>query len=199
MLQVSLKLLQQIIKSNRIALSFIAGGLFLYFATPTLTTLLSGVPVMLLGELIRTWASGFIKKDEALAQEGPYALSRNPLYLGNFFIGLGFSIMAGNLMLLVFFLIIFTLIYNVTIRNEEEKLIDKFGDIFLEYKRRVPVFFPIPAFLKSPLSPPLKRRFEGGFALDWRLIIQHREHHTWLGIVGCIIIFIVKLTYFNVK
>lgn len=197
-LQSLLKLLQQIIKNNRIALSFVAGGLFLYFATPASATILIGIPFILVGEAIRTWASGFIKKDKELAQEGPYALTRNPLYLGNFLIGLGFSTMAGNIVLIATFLIIFTLIYSVTIKNEEKRLFDEFGDVFRAYKDRVPVFFPRLS-LKS--SSPFRQRDVSGSVsyFDWQLFLRHREHHTWLGIIGCLIIFFVKLLYFSTK
>src|SRR3990170_6376852 len=105
-----LDFLRRIIGRNRIILSIIIGSIFLYLATPTRTTILTGVPFILLGETIRTWASGFIKKDKELAQGGPYALTRNPLYLGNFLIGVGFSIMANNLLLLFLFLKTFTII-----------------------------------------------------------------------------------------
>ena len=157
--------------------------------------MLIGIPFILLGETIRTWASGFIKKDKELAQEGPYALTRNPLYLGNFFIGVGFSIMANNLIILAIFLKVFTIVYLITIKNEEKYLFSKFGDAFLEYKRKVPVFFPIKII---PLSPPLQKGGEGGlgnFNFDWQLVKKHREHHTWLGVAGCITIFIIKAAY----
>ncbi|MBI5096501.1 MAG: isoprenylcysteine carboxylmethyltransferase family protein [Nitrospirae bacterium] len=134
--------------------------------------------------MIRTWASGFIKKDKELAQEGPYALTRNPLYLGNFLIGLGFSIMACIPILLTLFLLAFSLIYIFTIRNEEKSLSAKFGDTYSAYKSRVPVFFPLRII-------PDQRDFSLNF--DWQLIWKHREHHTWLGIFGCLIIFILKL------
>ena len=175
-----------------------AGLTFIYFSTPTLTAIIAGIPLILLGEVIRTWASGFIKKDKELAQEGPYALTRNPLYLGNFLIGLGFSIMAYNPILVILFLKAFSLIYIFTIRNEEKNLSVRFGDAYIAYKRRVPVFFPLRII---PLCP---KGAIGGFAcwrdfrlnFDWQLIWKHREHHTWLGIFGCLIIFILRAAYF---
>lgn len=197
-LQGLLKLLEQIIKRQRIALSFVAGGMFLYFATPASGTIITGIPFILVGESIRTWASGFIKKEQELAQGGPYAFTRNPLYLGNFLIGIGFSIMAGNIVLIAIFLIIFTIIYSVTIKNEEKKLFDKFGGVFRTYRDRVPVFFP---WVSLTSSSPFRQRGMSGSAsyFDWRLFLRHREHHTWLGIVGCLIIFLVKLLYFSTK
>lgn len=180
-----LEFLKFIIGRNRILLSFLAGLSFLYFATPTPASILVGVPFVLIGEIIRTWASGFIKKGTELAQEGPYSFTRNPLYLGNFFIGLGFSLMTGNFYLLALFLTVFCLLYTVTIKNEEKRLLRKFGETFLVYKRSVPVFFPRLSFPRFAMRD-----------FDWRLVRRHREHHTWLGIAGCLILFIFKLSYF---
>lgn len=195
-----LDFLRHIIGRNRIILSIITGSIFLYLATPTRTAILTGVPFILLGETIRTWASGFIKKDRELAQGGPYALTRNPLYLGNFLIGVGFSLMANNPALLILFLTVFAVIYGFTIKNEERSLLNKFGDSYLAYKSRVPVFFPVRII---PLYPPFKKGDKGGFAcwrnfslnFDWQLIWKHREHHTWLGITGCLMVFIVKVSF----
>ena len=191
--------LRRLIGRNRIILSIVIGSIFLYLATPTRTAILTGVPFILLGETIRTWASGFIKKDRELAQGGPYAFTRNPLYLGNFLIGVGFSIMANNIALFVLFLTTFSIVYGFTIKNEEKSLLAKFGDSYIAYKSRVPAFFPIRII---PLFPPLKKGGEGGFArwrnfslnFDWHLVKRHREHHTWLGIAGCLMVFILKVS-----
>src|SRR4030067_3289561 len=192
--------LRRIIGRNRIILSIIIGSIFLYLATPTRTTILTGLPFILLGETIRTWASGFIKKDRELAQGGPYAFTRNPLYLGNFLIGAGFSIMANNIVLFVLFLTTFSIVYGFTIKNEERSLLAKFGDSYLAYKSRVSAFFPLRII---PLCPPLEKGDIGGFAcwrdfsldFDWQLVKRHREHHTWLGIAGCFVVFILKVSF----
>ena len=180
-----LDFLRRLIGRNRIILSIVIGSIFLYLATPTRTAILTGVPFILLGETVRTWASGFIKKDRELAQGGPYALTRNPLYLGNFLIGVGFSIMANNPALLILFLTVFAVIYGFTIKNEERSLLNKFGDTYLDYKRRVPVFFPRLGHVKSAIR---------GLDFDWQLVKRHREHHTWLGIAGCFVVFILKVS-----
>ena len=190
MFQSFLDFLRHIIGRQRIILSFIAGLSFIYFATPTLTAILMGVPFIVLGEAIRTWASGFINKGKELAQEGPYELTRNPLYLGNFFIGFGFSIMADNLILFSLFLMTFSFVYVITIRNEERSLSAKFGDVYIAYKTKVPVFFPVRII-------PGQRDFSLNF--DWRLVKKHREHHTWFGILGCLAIFILKVSFFNIN
>ena len=184
MLKAILNFLQNIIERNRIIFSFVGGVSFIYFSKPTMIAILIGTPLILLGEAIRTWASGFINKNKDLAKEGPYAFTRNPLYLGNFFIGIGFSIMSNNLIILYLFVKVFTIVYVITIKNEEKYLLSKFGDAFLEYKNKVPVFFPV-------------KMTQSNFSLnfDWQLVKKHREHHTRLGVAGCITIFVLKAAY----
>ncbi len=135
--------LSRIISKNRVTLSFAGVIVFLYFAAPTLATITAGIPLILIGEIMRTWSSGFIKKNEVLSQSGPYALTRNPLYLGTFLIGAGFSIMTNRIILICIFLVIFFFIYKLTIQSEEKLLSAKFGATYFKYKERVPVFFPI--------------------------------------------------------
>ncbi len=184
--------LSRIVSNNRVTLSFVGGVVFLYFATPTLTSILAGIPFIIIGEFIRTWSSGYIRKNEVLAQSGPYAMTRNPLYLGSFLISTGFSIMADRILLISLFLAAFLFIYSVTIQKEEKLLLKKFGDSFLQYKQRVPVFFPtkgLPSMTSSQGNSDIH--------FDWKLVIRHTEHHTWLGIVGGIVIFIVKMLFYT--
>ena len=83
-----------------------------------------GVPLVILGELIRILASGYLeKKGTKLATAGPFAYVRNPLYVGNFFLGLGFVVMSHNLINVAIFLSGFFLLYRGTIRNEEARLL----------------------------------------------------------------------------
>lgn len=179
--------LRRFIEGNRILFSLLTGIFFIYFSRPAFNTILTGIPVIIAGEALRVWASGYIKKDAELATEGPYALTRNPLYLGNFLIGAGFSIMANNLWLAIIFLIIFYLVYSVTIKREEKYLLSKFGRTYREYKNNVPAFFPV------KLSPILRSGRNNSFS--WKLVHKHREYNTWLGITGCLIIFILKSVY----
>lgn len=182
--------LSRIISKNRIILSFAGTVLFIYFATPTRATIIAGIPLILIGEIMRTWSSGYIKKNEVLSQSGPYALTRNPLYLGTFLIGAGFSIMTNRIILICIYLVIFFFIYKLTIQSEEKLLSAKFGDTYFKYKQRVPVFFPIkPSCFRSSSWKTSSGLF------DWRLVIKHREYHTWIGIIAGIIIFVGKLVF----
>ncbi|MFH0876871.1 MAG: isoprenylcysteine carboxylmethyltransferase family protein [Candidatus Omnitrophota bacterium] len=102
----------------------------------------SGAVVILIGMAVRFWASGYIRKSRELATAGPYAHTRNPLYLGNFIIGLGVCVVSTNVGLVVYYAIVFTLVYLGTIKEEEEVLAEKFGPPYKDYLRHVPRFWP---------------------------------------------------------
>jgi hypothetical protein len=126
----------------RVRAGYTAGALALFFAEPTRDSLIAGGVMALLGELIRIWASGHIEKTLRLATGGPYAHTRNPLYLGSVVMALGFlaaarhpiSIAAGLAYLVVF--------YPVIVREEAKFLRGKFPAEYHEWAKQVPIFFP---------------------------------------------------------
>lgn len=150
-------------------MSFAVGVAILVTAAPTSVTLLAGLPLAVLGAAIRTWSSGYIRKHRELAVSGPYAYTRNPLYVGNFLIGLGFMIMVNRPAILAVFLVLFAAVYAALIREEERALTEKFGDAYRDYLKRVPRFFP------RPRGAPASGEFQ------WGLVFKHQEHYAWLG------------------
>lgn len=85
-----------------------------------------GAVLVILGIAARLWASGHIKKNKALATDGPYAYVRHPLYVGNLTLGFGFCLASGlwwSLPLLTAVLLAF---YPPAIRREDEKLHRRF-------------------------------------------------------------------------
>jgi protein-S-isoprenylcysteine O-methyltransferase Ste14 len=80
----------------RVPLGFACAALFFVFAQPTATTLIVGAAIAVPGLALRAWASGHLRKNDALATTGPYAYTRNPLYLGSFLMGVGFTIATGR-------------------------------------------------------------------------------------------------------
>ncbi|MBI5197560.1 MAG: isoprenylcysteine carboxylmethyltransferase family protein [Nitrospirae bacterium] len=173
------------IQKYRVAVSFILAGGFLWLAEPTVASILLGIPWILFGESLRTWASGCIQKNNELATHGPYAYTRNPLYLGSFLMGLGFSVMTGRWWVGILFLIAFYGIYRSTIRMEERGLRAKFGSRFEDYEATVPCFFPYRFATVSPSASA------SGF--DWGLVKKHREYQAWLGIGLGILFMILKM------
>jgi len=79
-----------------VPLGFLLAPIFILLARPRPVTLAIGGVIGLAGLLLRMWASGYLRKNDQLATAGPYAHTRNPLYLGSFLIGLGFTVAAGR-------------------------------------------------------------------------------------------------------
>ena len=136
-----------------------------------------GVPLVLVGEALRTWAAGHLVKDETLTVGGPYAHVRNPLYLGSLLSGLGFLAIVGDWWLAAAFALAALAVYLPTLRQEEDYLRRMHGEAFEEYRRQVPGIVPRlrPAELASEglrLS-----RFE------WQWVWRNEEHRTWVGLV----------------
>lgn len=86
---------------------------------------------------------------ETLVTEGIYRVCRNPMYLGNLLLLLGFGLFANSLVFILIFFPLFVFIYFAIIRAEEAFLTGKFGDRFLEYKRQTNALLPRPGGLKD--------------------------------------------------
>ena len=114
-------------------LGFLFGIVFLIFARPEPAALIVGGIIALGGLLIRAWASGHIRKNENLAVSGPYAFTRNPLYLGSFFLGLGFAIASGVWWIGIGFAVLYLGIYFPVMRVESEDLTRLFGEEYKHY------------------------------------------------------------------
>ena len=171
----------------RVPLGFACAALFLFFARPSSWTLIIGAAVALPGLLLRAWASGHLRKNEALATSGPYAYTRNPLYLGSFLIGLGFTIAAGQILLVVIFLIMILGIYLPVMRVESATLAELFGKKYARYAKEVPLLFP-------RLSP---YRTQTGSKFDRGLYLRYREYRAAIGIVIAWLLLVLKAVYFK--
>ena len=101
-----------------------------------------GITLCFFGATIRFWASGYLRKDSRPAVGGPYALVRNPLYLGTYLMAVGTAWAVGNLWLLLVLSVLFAAIYHYIILDEETKLRRIFGEPYVKYCDAVPRFFP---------------------------------------------------------
>lgn len=162
------------IQRARVPVSFVCAALFLLFARPRPVTLFAGVTISVLGLLLRAWAAGHIRKNSALATSGPYAFTRNPLYLGNFLLGLGFTIGSGWWPLGILFAVLFLGIYLPVMRVESETLAQLFGESYQRYARGVPIFLP-------RVTP--YRSGEGKTEFDSSLYMRYREYRAALGLL----------------
>src|SRR5438874_4843325 len=171
----------------RVPLGFACAVVFLYFAKPTVWTLIAGAAVALPGLLLRAWASGHLRKNEALATSGPYAYTRNPLYLGSFLIGLGFTIAAGQVLLVAIFLVMILGIYLPVMRVESATLAELFGKKYVRYAKEVPLLFP-------RLS---SYRTQRGIKFDRTLYLRYREYRAAIGMVIAWALLVLKAIYFK--
>ena len=171
----------------RVPLGFACAALFLFFARPNTWTLIIGAAVAVPGLALRAWASGHLRKNQALATTGPYAYTRNPLYLGSFLIGLGFTIAAGQVLLIVIFLIMILGIYLPVMRVESATLAELFGKKYARYAKEVPLLFP-------RLSP---YRTQTGSKFDRGLYLRYREYRAAIGIVIAWLLLVLKAVYFK--
>lgn len=171
----------------RVPLGFACAALFLLLGRPRPLTLIVGGAVAVMGLGLRAWATGYLRKNEALATDGPYAYTRNPLYLGSFLIGLGFTIGGGRLVLGLIFAALFLVIYVPVMRVETTTLEKLFGQSYQRYAQTVPIFIP----RLSPYRDQPSRKAE----FDAALYRRYREYRAALGSIAAWALLALKAFY----
>lgn len=161
---------------------------FFLLAQPAPETLAAGAVFALLGALVRAWASGTIRKNVVLTTTGPYAYTRNPLYVGTLLVGLGVTTAAGSVVLVVMFLVFFAVVYVRTMRAEERNLEARFGDVFREYAAAVPLFVP--------RLRPYRVGVGEQTSFTIRRYLGHREWELLLGLALTFVALIAKMFVF---
>ena len=151
----------------RVTAGWLMGIVVLALARPSTPSLLWALPLVLAGEAIRLWASGHIEKTRWLATGGPYAHSRNPLYLGSLGIALGVAIGCASPWVVLAVAVYFSAFYPSVMREEAAFLAKKFPDEYAGWAASVPLFWP-------RLAPggPRSSRFE------WARVRMNREWRT---------------------
>ena len=166
---------QKIARRIRVPLGFVFAGVFLWLARPTWQTMLASLVLVAPGVWLRAYAAGYVRKDAELTRTGPYAYTRNPLYLGSMMIAFGFAAAAGSWVILIVLAALFAVIYIPTIQSEEGYLREHFAG-FDEYAKRVPRLLPR---LTAAVFPGNENASGGRFsAVQWR---HHREYNALMG------------------
>jgi protein-S-isoprenylcysteine O-methyltransferase Ste14 len=169
----------------RVPLGFAFAAFFLWQAHPTSKSLILGIAVAIPGLLIRALASGHVRKNEQLTTTGPYAYTRNPLYLGSFIMAGGFAIAARSWWIAIVMVVLFLAIYLPVIRGEEVFLRQTFPE-FEDYAARVPRLIPRPSLIRN-----------SGGAFSRALYRQHREYNAILGAAAISTALLIKLFWFS--
>jgi protein-S-isoprenylcysteine O-methyltransferase Ste14 len=178
---------QRIARRIRVPMGFVVAALFLWLARPTLTALLASLLLVVPGLALRAYASGYVRKNAELTTTGPYAYTRNPLYLGSFAIALGFGAASGNWLLLTLLALIFLAIYLPTIQSEEQYLRARFP-AFDAYAAQVPRLLP-------RLRAAASNQQAGAFSRT--LYLHHREYNALMGAGAIYLALAIKLAWWH--
>jgi len=173
----------QVARRIRVPLGFVTAGVFLWMARPTWTSIALGALITLPGLWLRALAAGHVRKNAELTTSGPYAYTRNPLYLGSIIIAVGFAVAAWNIWVGVVLIGMFLAIYLPVIRSEEAFLRSTFPE-FGAYERDVPRL--LPRFAAG-------NRERGSFSRE--LYFKHREYNALLGAGLLLLALVLKLLF----
>lgn len=156
--------------------------LIVAFADPVPAGFAAGLLLVSLGVAIRFWASGALRKTQVLTTSGPYAYARHPLYVGSFFLALGYCAMSGRWEAFALGMPLFILLHAAAVKVEDEILLKLYGEEYRAYSRRVPAFIP------RPSAAPRER---GDFSLEQVLV--NREQVNLVCVLVITAVFAVRL------
>jgi protein-S-isoprenylcysteine O-methyltransferase Ste14 len=163
----------------RVRLGYPVAILYWLFATPTWRSMAYGTVVAALGLMVRAASAGYLRKDRELAVTGPYARTRNPLYLGSAILAAGFVVASHSWLSGLLVSVYFAIFYYAVMRNEEEDLRLRFGAEFDAYAARVQLFFP--KLFTGNDSAAARVSDE---AFSWTQYRRNREYRAFLGTIG---------------
>ena len=177
---------KKISRRIRVPLGFLFAIVYFWLARPSPRSLLISLTLVVPGILLRGYASGYVKKNAELTTTGPYAYTRNPLYLGSILIAFGFALAAQSLWVAVALSLLFVLIYWPVILGEEEYLRGVFPG-YAEYAKRVPRLLPRPWALHSTVK--------GKFSFE--LYRKHREYNSLLGSFCMYLVLVARMFFLH--
>jgi protein-S-isoprenylcysteine O-methyltransferase Ste14 len=155
----------------RVPGGFILVAAFLWLSAPSATSLTIGLPFSILGLALRAWAAGHLEKNTTLADGGPYAYVRNPLYIGTLLTAAGLVIASRRWELGILFAAVFLLIYLPVVELEEQHLRRLFP-AYQAYAQRVPKLLPrFPAAASNRI-------------FQWSVYMKNQEYQALLGFVA---------------
>jgi protein-S-isoprenylcysteine O-methyltransferase Ste14 len=173
----------RIARRIRVPLGFVFAVLYLWLAKPTWASIAIGCLVAAPGVWLRAIAAGHVRKNAELTTTGPYAYTRNPLYLGSVIIALGFGVASRSSWVALAIIILFLAIYLPVIRSEESYLRSVFDD-FDDYARRVP-----------RLLPRLRADGTASGSFSRQLYLKHREYNALVGSLLMMLALALKLVW----
>lgn len=164
---------REVLARRRVTLGFVFGALALWFAQPTAASLVPGAAIAAIGEGLRVWAAGHLRKSSEVTTSGPYKLFAHPLYVGSAILGVGLAVASASVIVALLVGAYLTVTLTAAIREEEAFLGRRFGSQYSEYRRR-------------GTGDEASRRFSMAQA------IANREHRAVAGVVAVLLLLLWK-------
>lgn len=172
----------------RVRLGYPLAIVVLLFSRPTPSSITLGALVGIFGLWLRAYAAGYLHKQEILTVTGPYARTRNPLYLGSAFLALGAAVAARSWVSAGVLAAYFGIFYSAVMRKEEVELRERHGVAFDEYGRNVPLF--IPRLTAAKLSTGGAGSFSFG---------QYKKNREYQAAIGFVLLLLVLLAIWRFR
>jgi protein-S-isoprenylcysteine O-methyltransferase Ste14 len=154
----------------------------LYLSEPSPKSVFIGFFFIIAGMFFRGWSSGYINKDDELATQGPFALTRNPLYFGNFILGIGIAIAGNNICCYTIFLVYYLLFFPFLMVIEHKRMKKKFGKQYEEWAKKSNSFFP---------KIKIKKFYKQGFNISFYM--KNREYKVLYFSLLVVAVFVLKV------
>jgi len=172
----------------RVRLGYLLAVFVLFFARPTPTFAAVGGLVGLIGLCLRAYAAGYLHKQEVLTVNGPYAYTRNPLYLGSAVLALGAAIATRSWISAGSLMVYFAVVYGVVMRREEGELLGHHGEAFRNYAAAVPLFLPKLTAANLPGASVGKFSFA-----------QYKKNHEYQAALGYLLLLVALLILWRLR
>lgn len=162
--------------TTKTLLAAVVAGVMFYVAKDKnleLAWFIPGALITFLGESLRLWAAGHLRKNKQLTTSGPYSHVKNPLYIGTLLITVGYSAMAQNVYILIGGFVWFFIYYAPYKKKQEnEKLVNSFGTAWTVYDKAVPDYLPRLAAYPG----------RGTNRWSYEVVKENSEHETAIGV-----------------
>src|SRR2546422_10324370 len=172
----------------RVRLGYVLAVFVIWFARPTPKYVAIGAAIGLIGLCLRAYAAGYLHKQKVLTVTGPYAYTRNPLYLGSAVLALGAAVATRSWISAGILLAYFAVFYSIVMQREANELRLRHGACFEGYARAVPLFIPRLTAAKLPGDSV------GSFSLA-----QYRKNHEWQAALGFLFLLLVLLVIWHLR
>ena len=164
----------------RVRLSYPLAIVLLWLARPTPPSIVCGALVGAIGLLVRAYAAGYLRKQQVLTIGGPYAYTRNPLYLGSAILAAGAAIAMRSWLSAFLLTAYFALVYSAAMKREEQELHIQHSAAFDRYARSVPLF--LPRLTPTNLPSQTARTFS---------VAQYKQNREYRAAIGFLLLLVL--------